>query len=220
VLEDKSFQRLGGNETVRSNVRVVAATNRNLEKAISEGRFREDLFHRLDVFTIHLPPLRERREDIPGLADYFMDRFGRELKIDRPLLSQEAMEVLRTYAWPGNVRELEHCIQRLMISTGGHPIQAADLSPLLTHADQQAAYRPGATDDEVLRDMVRRYLRSAGGDLAHERLLQRVEVFLIVEALRQTRGNQTHAARLLGLPRQTLYDKLQKYRLSASASSP
>jgi len=220
VLEDKSFQRVGGNETIHSNVRVLAATNRNLEKAISEGRFREDLFHRLNVFTIQLPPLRERREDIPDLVDYFVDRFAKELKIDRPLLSQDAMEVLRGHTWSGNVRELEHCIQRVLISTGGLPIQAADLSPLLAHANHKAASGLGGTDDEALRDMVRRYLRSAGGALAHERFLQRVEALLITEALRQTKGNQTHAARLLGLPRQTLYDKLQKYRLSADAGSP
>jgi DNA-binding NtrC family response regulator len=217
VLQDKTFQRLGGNETIHSNVRVLAATNRNLEKAMSEGHFREDLFHRLNVFAIHLPPLREKREDIPDLVDYFVDRFARELKIDRPLLSRDAMEVLQNHTWPGNVRELEHCIQRLMISTGGHPIQGADLLPLLTHANQQDAYRLGLADDETLRDMVQRYLRCAGGDLVHERFLQRVEICLITEALRQTKGNQTHAARLLGLPRQTLYDKLHKYRLSTDA---
>jgi DNA-binding NtrC family response regulator len=213
VLQDKTFQRLGGNETVRSNVRVLAATNRNLEKAIAEGRFREDVFHRLNVFAIHLPPLRERREDIPELVDYFLDRFARELKVEKPPLSQEAMEVLQTHAWPGNVRELEHCIQRLMITTAGHPIQAGDLSSLLTHADQQADYRSRAEDDEMLRGLVQRYLRSAAGDLTHERFLQKVESFLITEALHQAKGNQTHAARLLGLPRQTLYDKIQKYRL-------
>jgi len=220
VLQDKSFQRVGGDETIRSNVRVLAATNRNLEKAISEGHFREDLFHRLNVFTIHLPPLRDRREDIPALVDYFLDRFARELRTEKPPLSQDAMDVLRTHAWPGNVRELEHCIQRLMISAGGHPIQAADLSSFLTQADQQATFRLLAADDETLRDLVRRYLRSAAGDLAHERFLQKVETFLITEALHQTRGNQTHAARLLGLPRQTLNDKIQKYRLSADGSAP
>lgn len=220
VLQDKTFQRVGGDETIRSNVRVLAATNRNLEKAIAEGRFREDLFHRLNVFTIHLPPLRDRREDIPHLVDYFLDRFAGELRVEKPPLSQDAMEVLRTHAWPGNVRELEHCIQRLMISTGGHPIQAADLSSLLAQAGQQATFRLLAADDETLRDLVRRYLRSAAGDLAHERFLQKVETFLITEALRQTRGNQTHAARLLGLPRQTLNDKIQKYRLSADGSAP
>jgi nitrogen regulation protein NR(I) len=219
VLQDKSFQRVGGDETIRSNVRVLAATNRNLEKAISEGRFREDLFHRLNVFTISLPPLRDRREDISDLADYFVARFARELKIEEPLLSEEALEVLRSHAWPGNVRELEHCIQRMMISTGGHPIQAADLSSLLAQADPQAASGRLAADDETLRDLVRRYLRLAAGESSHERFVQKVEAFLIAEALHQTRGNQTHAARLLGLPRQTLNDKIQKYRLSAESGT-
>lgn len=215
VLEDKSFQRLGGNETIRSDVRVLAATNRNLEKAISEGLFREDLFHRLDVFTIHLPPLRERRDDIRDLVMYFANRFARELKIDTPPLSQEALEMLTNRAWPGNVRELEHCIQRLIISTGGHSIQAADLSRLFAQSAQQSASALEHADEETLRDLVRRHLHNAGGEQAHERFLYRVETLLISEALRQTKGNQTHAARLLGLPRQTLYDKLQKHRLSA-----
>jgi len=217
VLQDKTFQRVGGDETIRSNIRVLAATNRDLEKAIADGHFREDLFHRLNVFTIHLPPLRDRRDDISDLVDYFVGRFAKELKIEKPPLSQEAIEALRTHAWPGNVRELEHCIQRLMISTGGHPIQAEDLSSLLAQADQKDASRLLAADDETLRDLVQRYLRSAASDLAHERFLQKVETFLITEALRQTRGNRTHAARLLGLPRQTLNDKIQKYRLSTDA---
>jgi len=218
VLQDKTFQRLGGNDTIRSDVRILAATNRNLEKGISEGRFREDLFHRLNVFTIHLPPLRERREDIAELVDYFLDRFARELTIDKPPFSPEAMEVLRALAWPGNVRELEHCIQRLMISTGGYPIQAGDLASFLAQADQQATFHLRAAEDETLRDLVRRHLRSAAGDLAHERFLHKVETILIAEALRQTRGNQTHAARLLGLPRQTLCDKIQKYHLATDGS--
>jgi DNA-binding NtrC family response regulator len=192
----------------------LAATNRDLEKAIVEGHFREDLFHRLNVFAIRLPPLRERREDIAELADYFLDRCAKELTIDKPPLSADAMELLQTHAWPGNVRELEHCIQRLLISSGGHPIQAPDLSSFLVQADQQATVHLLAADDETLRDLIRRYLRSTAGDLAHERFVQKVETFLITEALRQTRGNQTHAARLLGLPRQTLYDKIQKYHLS------
>ena len=220
VLQDKTYQRLGGNDTVRSNARVLAATNRNLEKAISEGTFREDLFHRLNVFTIHLPPLRQRPDDIPELVDYFLNRFAGELKIDKPLLSQEAIKVLRTFSWPGNVRELENCIQRLMIMTGGHPIQTAELSSLLTQA-HQGAIEPGQVgDDDLLRDLVGRFLSSAAGDLAHERFLQKVEIALLTEALRRTGGNQTHPARLLGLPRQTLYDKLQKYRLAADGTPP
>ncbi len=214
VLQDKSFQRLGGNKTIRSSARVLAATNRNLETAIADGHFREDLFHRLNVFTITLPPLRERAEDIPDLVDYFLHRFAGELKLDTPLLSNDAMEDLRTYSWPGNVRELEHCIQRVMISTGGHPIHAADLSLLLSRTDQRAACGLPTADDEILRDLVRRHLDTSTGDFTHERLLQRVEALLIAEALQRTKGNQTHAARLLGMPRQTLCDKLQKYRIS------
>ncbi len=125
---------------------------------------------------------------------------------------------MRTYAWPGNVRELEHCIQRLMISTGGHPIQAVDLSAIVTLADHATGALPGS-DDEILCDVVRRYLRAAPGELALERFLQKAETLLIAEALRRTKGNQTHAAKLLGLPRQTLCDRVQKYGLAAGGSA-
>ncbi|MHC4506591.1 MAG: sigma-54-dependent transcriptional regulator, partial [Planctomycetota bacterium] len=112
VLQERSLERVGGHNTISVDVRVIAATNRDLEKAIAEGKFRDDLYHRLDVFTIDLPPLRERREDIPRLVAYFLDRFARELGVEKPVLSEPALEALRGYGWPGNVRELEHCIHR------------------------------------------------------------------------------------------------------------
>ncbi|MBM4089586.1 MAG: sigma-54-dependent Fis family transcriptional regulator [Planctomycetes bacterium] len=212
VLQDGSFQRLGGNETLCSNARLLAATNRDLETMIPEGRFREDLFHRLNVFAIFLPPLRERRDDIPDLVAYFLHRCADELRIDKPVVSPDAMETLQTHAWPGNVRELEHCIQRLLISTGGHPIQAADISAQLAATQQLSDGE--LPDDDLLRNLVERYLNRAAGNLALERLIRKIESLLITEALRRTKGNQTHAARLLGLPRQTLFDKLHKYRLA------
>ncbi len=214
ALQDGSFQRLGGNETVRSDVRLLAATNRNLETAIAEGRFRDDLFHRLNVFTIHLPPLRERAGDIAELADYFLGRFAAELRLERPPLAPEALDVLRAHFWPGNVRELKHCIHRAMIATGGHPIQAADLTPLLTTPGQPASEGLQPADEDALRGLVRRYLGAATGDLAFERFLRKAEILLLQEALMRSKGNQTHAARVLGMPRQTFYDKLQRHRLA------
>jgi nitrogen regulation protein NR(I) len=219
VLQDKCFQRVGGNETIHSNVRVLAATNRKLEQAIAEGNFREDLFHRLNVFTIQLPALRDRRDDIPELVDYFVARFAKELKVDAPPLSPQALELLQSHSWPGNVRELEHCIQRLIISTGGHPIQAEELSLLLAQTDQTTPLGMLAADEGMLRTLVQRYLRAAPHS-AHERFLERAEALLIGEALRQTRGNQTHAARLLGLPRQTLCDKIRKHDLTSDGGPP
>lgn len=220
VLQDRSFQRLGGNQTLRSNARVLAATNRNLEKAIAEGKFREDLFHRLDVFSIRIPPLRQRAVDIPALVDYFLERFACELGIEKPLLADEALCVLRAHAWPGNVRELEHCIQRVLISTGGHPIHAADVSLLLRPTEPGASAGLAGAGDDLLRELVRHHLDSAGvGDPVYDRFLQKVETLLITEALRRTKGNQTYAARLLGLPRQTLFDKLQKCHLPGKGAA-
>ncbi|MHB8861389.1 MAG: sigma-54-dependent transcriptional regulator [Pirellulaceae bacterium] len=213
VLQEKSFQRLGGNETLCSDVRVLAATNRNLEEAITAGAFRDDLYYRLNVVTIAIPPLRKRKKDIPELIDFFLARFAQELGVDIPAISRDALNVLTDYSWPGNVRELEHCIHRTMIFTRGYPIQAADLPPLLEKASGQRPSEFSAGVYEVLADVVRQYLSSYDGQRAHDQFLEKAEEFLLSEALRRTKGNQTQAARLLGIPRPTLHGKMQKHRL-------
>ncbi len=220
LLQERTFQRLGGNETIQVDVRVLCATNRDLEKAIAEGAFREDLYHRLNVVTLQIPPLRDRREDIPLLVDYFLNRSARALHVERPPLAQNALDLLVHYAWPGNVRELEHLIQRLMIFTGGYTIQANDLPPALRTAGRTTS--AGATlapADESYLNVIQAYLDSYGGDHAHEELMDRVERLLIVEALRRSQGNQTHAGRLLGLPRPTLHAKMQKFGLQGRGDS-
>ncbi len=211
VLQERCFERLGGNETVQVNVRVLAATNRGLEEAIAEGTFRDDLYHRLNVVTIHVPPLRERREDIPRLVDYFLDRHARELNVDKPPISGEARRLLNNFPWPGNVRQLAHCIQRALIFTRGYPIQAGDL-PVERELDPDRAAFTG-TWEEGLDELVRRYLGTYSGDCAHEVFAAQAEKLLIAEALRRAGGNQTHAARLLGLPRPTLHAKMQRHAL-------
>ena len=213
VLQEKEFERLGGNETIRVDVRVLTATNRDLEITIAEGAFREDLYHRLNVVTIQVPPLRERREDIPKLVDYFLERSARELQMDKPPLSEDAMEVLQDYSWPGNVRELQHCIQRAMIYNRGHPVQAADLPITLKLGSQFGPAEAATLDDERLLDVVQRHLSSHGGGRAYEKFLEKVEKLLLAEALRRTKGNQTRAAKLLGLARPTFHAKMQKYDL-------
>jgi two-component system NtrC family response regulator/two-component system nitrogen regulation response regulator GlnG len=213
VLQEKSFERLGSNETVRTDVRVLAATNRNLEEAIVQGAFREDLYHRLNVVTIQMPPLRDRKEDIPQLVDSFLDRFAEELGTDRPALSEDALELLKNHSWPGNVRELQHCIHRTVIFTRGHAIQAADLRPLFDRADEGKGGGPPAKDDETLAEVVWRYLSFHEGPRAYDQFIGKVEKLLLTEALRRAKGNQTHAARLLGMPRPTLHAKLQKHGL-------
>ena len=219
VLQEKTFERLGGNETICVDVRLLAATNRDLEKAISESGFRADLYHRLNVVSIHVPPLRERRGDIPRLADYFLARFARELELDKPLLAEDALSLLESYSWPGNVRELEHCICRAVIFTCGYPIQARDLP---YNADDQGTRHPGkfpTFSEERLLDLVRNYLDISDSDRAYDDLVDRLEIALLAEALQRTHGNRTHAARLLGLPRGTFFNKVQKHGLGDGSGS-
>ncbi len=211
ALQDGAFQRLGGNETLQSDARVLSATNRDLEREIAAGGFREDLYHRLNVVVLHLPPLRERRDDIPLLVDYFLGRYARAAGIERPPLAQGALDALVNYSWPGNVRELEHLIQRLMIFAGGYTIQAHDLPGNLRSDSQSPAGEGHPSTEEQWLGLIRAHLASNAGDHACEDLLEKIERLLIVEALRRSQGNQTHAARLLGLPRPTLHARMQKY---------
>jgi nitrogen regulation protein NR(I) len=220
VLQDGTFQRLGGNETIQSDVRVLCATNRDLERAIAAGGFRDDLYHRLNVVTLQLAPLRERRDDIPLLVDYFLSRFARAAGIERPPLAQNALDALVNYAWPGNVRELEHLIQRLMIFAGGYTIQAQDLPWTVRTDSQAAAGEANPSRQEQWLNLVQTYLTSYGGVHASEDLLGMVERLLIVEALRRSQGNQTHAARLLGMPRPTLHARMQKFGMHAREDLP
>jgi DNA-binding NtrC family response regulator len=248
VLQERYVERLGGSEPIPLNVRVLAATSRNLEEEIARGSFREDLYYRLNVVTVALPALRDRRDDIPRLTDYFLDRFSQELGIGRPLLAEDALNVLGSHAWPGNVRELEHCIYRALLLTRGYPISAPDVlralqaSPDALLADH-ALVPPGeggvpaearTAGDLAERggseersqpglpafaagtgwlSLIRQHLDANAGPGAHERLLELVDRLLVAEALKRTHGNQTHAARLLGLPRPTLHAKLRKYGL-------
>ncbi len=119
VLQEREFERVGESRTIRVDTRVIAATNQFLEDEIDAGRFRDDLYYRLNVVSIHLPPLRERREDIPSLARFFLDRYCEENRRDAPVLSDEVMKVLLSYEWPGNVRELENCIERAVVLSNG-----------------------------------------------------------------------------------------------------
>ncbi|MCX7016635.1 MAG: sigma-54 dependent transcriptional regulator [Candidatus Sumerlaeota bacterium] len=214
VLQERTFERIGGNEILHADVRVLAATNRDLEDAMARGRFREDLYHRLKVFTIDLAPLRERTEDIPRLAAYFLQKFAQELKIDKPLLTAAAMDALRQGQWPGNVRELEHCIHRAMILTKGYPIQPDDVHRALEMDSPAPARPPAAGDSDRLSEIVQNHLRSHFGENTHSDFMDLVEKALLAEALRMDNGNQTHTARRLGIARPTLKAKIDKHNLS------
>ncbi|MBS0209062.1 MAG: sigma-54-dependent Fis family transcriptional regulator [Planctomycetes bacterium] len=209
VLQEHTVERLGGNQPINVDVRVLAATNRDLSAAVGRREFREDLFHRLNVVTIRLPPLREHREDLAPLVEFFLRRTSLELGIEPLAISPDALAALENYSWPGNIRELEHCLQRIAIFVRGHTIQVADVRAALTQ--QEAGTTLSQAIETEMAELVRRYLGTAQSNMGHQHLLERLDSILVNEALQQCRGNQTRAARLLGLPRPTLHAKIQKY---------
>jgi nitrogen regulation protein NR(I) len=218
LLQEKSIERLGGRETIPVDVRIIAATNRDLEVALQQGRFREDLYYRLKVVTIILPPLRERMDDIPLLVDYFLARYAAELEIDNPGITREAVAILRSHPWPGNVRELANAIQKALIFNRGAPIQPQDI---LQAAGSAAGGRSGVSlreTDQVLRQWVRETITTSEETNKFDAVMDHFASILVGEALNMTRGNRSQAARLLGLSRPTLHSKIEKYRLRLRTS--
>ncbi len=211
LLQERSIERLGGRDTVPVDVRIIAATNRDLENALQQGRFREDLYYRLKVVTINLPPLHERREDIPLLVEYFLARFAGELDMDNPGIVPEAVAELARYDWPGNVRELANTIQKALIFNRGAPVQAAEVAHAAEAAMGPAAASPGA--DPPMRHWIRQALSAGQAPNRFDAAMDQFASLLISEALNLTHGNRSRAARLLGLSRPTLHSKIDKYRL-------
>jgi DNA-binding NtrC family response regulator len=198
VLQDRTFEPVGSSKPMTVNVRVIAATNQNLEAAIRDSRFREDLYYRLNVIPLEVPPLRERREDIPMLAQYFLDVMNQERGTKIDSISDEAMDRLCTYEWPGNVRELENLMERLTVLRGEGEIRVVDL-PAGFHGNSMPALRVPQV--------------SPGG-IAFRDLVDRFESDLILQALEQTHWNKNKAAQLLGLNRTTLIEKIKKKGLA------
>jgi Nif-specific regulatory protein len=189
VLQEREFERVGGTETVKVNVRLIAATNKDMEKAIAEGTFREDLYYRLNVFTIFVPPLRERKADLLLLADHFLDKFSREHNKVIKRISTPAIDMLTAYHWPGNVRELENALERAVLVCDGAVVHGHHLPPSLQTADSS-----GTVTRVSLKDAVAAYERD-----------------LILDALKTTRGNRAKAARLLDTTERILNYKVQGY---------
>jgi transcriptional regulator with PAS, ATPase and Fis domain len=211
VLQEKTFEPVGGLKPVPVDVRIVAATHRNLEQMVAEGRFREDLFYRLNVIPLTIPPLRERKEDIPLLIENFVRVYNRNRKYRLRGFEAGAVAALMKYAWPGNVRELENLVQRLVIMHGGGSIDIADLPE---------KYAPQALDSAENEED-----RGEGFDPAPEwspagvdfnALVDEFESRLILQALNISSGNKKEAARLLKLNRTTLLDKIKKKGLGLS----
>ena len=191
VLEERAFERVGGSKTLNVDVRLIAATNKDLKKLVSEGKFRDDLFYRLSVVTIALPPLRERRDDIPLLVSAFLKQTARENNKDVREITQEAVNVLMAYDWPGNVRELRNTIEQMVVLAR---------SERLTLRDVPMAIRGGADLTKI--SVVRTGMT-----------IEEAERQLIVQALKEMRGNRTRAAQKIGMSRRTLHRKLKKYGL-------
>jgi two-component system response regulator HydG len=193
VLQEREFDRVGGEETIRADVRVVAATHRSLAEMVAEGRFREDLFYRLEVIPVRLPPLRERREDIPLLVEHFLQKKSADLGRPAKPMAPDAVRLLARYAWPGNVRELENVIERTLVLSDGAVIGPQDL-PLSLEGAEGAEGQ--ATGGAGLNDQ-----------------LAALEKRLIAEAMVESGGNKTQAAGRLGIKTSALYYKLEKYGL-------
>ncbi len=217
VLQDQRFERLGGAETVRTDVRVLAATNQDLVKLTAEGRFRKDLYYRLSAVSIRVPPLRERLEDVSELAHFFLFRFDRELNLDLRGYATEALEVLQSYSWPGNVRELQGVVKQAMLNASGHLIVVEFLPQHLLGTAPRSAPSPAAAaggDAEAdassfnLAAFIESRLYSAAGRL-HEEVIGAVERILLTRVLRHTQGHQNQASELLGISRGTFRHRMR-----------
>ncbi|TCT15569.1 DNA-binding NtrC family response regulator [Natranaerovirga pectinivora] len=192
ALQEKEIERVGGKSTIKIDVRVVTATNRNLIEMIKKGTFREDLYYRLNVVSVELPPLRERKEDIPELINFFIQKYAVKFNRDVYKMSDIAIELLKRYAWPGNIRELENIIERAVILSLGETI----------------------TPEVLPREIIGFQQENKRFELPEEGIdLEEVEKNLILQAVEKAKGNQTEAAKLLGITRQTLIYRMNKYEL-------
>jgi|Deesub1362A_J573_1020465.scaffolds.fasta_scaffold00269_45 DNA-binding NtrC family response regulator len=211
ALQERHIERLGGKEVIGVDVRILAATHQDLEMAMESGRFREDLYWRLNVVTISLPPLRERKEDIPALVEHFALRFREECACRVTGISRDVLRTLQAYDWPGNVRELENWVRRALILCRGETITMEDLPPLATFAKEGQGPPP-----EDFSRRLQRLLAQAFEDPkrmkgpSYHRIVEQVETELVRNALKISGGNQLRAARMLGITRTTLRKKMER----------
>ena len=191
VIQEREFEPVGSSETIKVDTRVIAATNKDLRKEIQEGRFREDLYFRLNVMSLEIPPLRERRDDIPVLADFFLKQYAEKNRKLVRGFTPRCMDLLMRYNWPGNVRELENVVERAVIMAREDRVTPAELPDALKPPDGESADEPTG--------------------ISHGRSLKEVEKEMILRTLEETNGNRTHAANILGISRRTLQLKLKEY---------
>jgi two-component system response regulator HydG len=191
VLQEREYTRVGGSRTLKADVRLIAATNRDLRADVDADRFREDLYYRLSVFSVHMPPLRERGDDVLILAEHFLRDLGAKMGKSVPGLARDARDALMSHAWPGNIRELSNTIERALILTDGGPIRAAQLGLVTAGAGEEKS--AASTAPRSLADLERK---------------------AVLEALERAKGNRSKAARILGLTRSQLYTRLKRFGLS------
>ena len=211
LLQEKSIERLGGEETIPVDVRIIAATNKNLEQAIADEKFREDLYFRLKVVTLELPPLRDRRDDITSLILYYMVKFSNELKIDNPGIQEDALNLLNQYDWPGNIRELSNLIHKVLIFNRGAPISLTDLEQVINKKEKSKLLENAEISD--IKAWVRQLLSNKSENYKFDDFIDIVSGIVISEALKITNGNRSQAAKLLNLSRPTIHAKIDKYKI-------
>ncbi len=188
IIQEREFMKVGGHKKIKLDIRIISASNQSLEKSVKAGEFRQDLFYRLSVVPIRLPPLRKRKEDVPLLITHFLDKFCKKIKKPVPEISREALEILKEYSWPGNVRELEHTIERILILEDTDVICARDLPSFISQ--RQGEFQMFSEEPFSLAELEKKYIRFV---------------------LRRTKGKKTKAAEILGINRKTLGLKIKKY---------
>jgi len=195
VLQEKEFERVGGYHTIKTDIRIIAATSKNLEASVEEGTFRSDLYYRLNVFPIYMPPLRERKTDILLLADFFLEKYSKENQKDIRRLSTPAIDMLMQYHWPGNVRELENCLERAVLLCDEHVIHSYHLPPTLQTGEESDTMPVLSLEDSVAN----------------------LEREMIIDALKNTQGNMVRAAQMLHITERKFTYKAQKYGVNYKA---
>ncbi|QVL30380.1 sigma-54-dependent Fis family transcriptional regulator [Telmatocola sphagniphila] len=221
VLQDQQFERVGGNETIRADVRLITATNRNLDDMITHEKFREDLLYRINVCTIRLPPLRERREDIPLLVHYFIRRYESELEKKITGVEPQVIQLLTDYPWPGNIRQLQNVIKQALLRTVGPNLLPEFLPDEIAEVRGPATPESGVTKSGSWTGMLRGFIKKRleeGGTELHQEMLALLETELIAEVIRFTKGNLSQSAAILGITRPTLRAKLEKLGIDITSN--
>jgi two-component system response regulator AtoC len=223
VLQEREFERVGESRTIRVDTRVIAATNQYLEDEIEAGRFRDDLYYRLNVVPVHLPPLRDRPEDIPALARFFLEQYSEENRRETPELPVEVLKVLLAYDWPGNVRELENCIERAVVLANGQALTPESLkAPELGERRLRVGGARAGDLRGLIQHLVHVGIQKLPGDegMLYQQLVGGVERELIEQVLQMCDNVQVKAAARLGINRNTLHKKISDFANQASAGGP